>query len=99
MANSSAETRNGRTLWQAAIAAALAGSILGFTVTAADAVSSRVRKACEKDYLKFCPNYEVDTPQLRNCMSQAGKRRSLSPRCLDALVDSGEIPRKYLSKR
>jgi hypothetical protein len=59
------------------------------------AVSKRVEKACTGDYLQFCPKYDEGTPQLRSCMSQAGRRGQLSPRCLNALVDSGTVPRKY----
>ena len=58
----------------------------------ADAVSSRVRTACKDDYLRFCPNYEPDSTKARQCMRQMGKR--LSPRCLDALADAGEIRRR-----
>jgi hypothetical protein len=82
-----------------ALVAGLALLLLGLAPVAAGAVSQRVKNACEKDYLKFCPSYEVDTPQLTNCMAQAGKRRALSPRCFDALIDAGHIPRKYLTRK
>lgn len=71
--------------------AALALGAVLVTATAALAVSGRVERACKNDYLQFCPSYEVGTPQLRNCMRQAGRR--LSPRCIDALRDAGDIPR------
>lgn len=57
----------------------------------ANAASARVERACKNDYFQFCPSYEVGSAGLRNCMRQAGRR--LSPRCIDALRDSGEIPR------
>jgi len=79
----------------AAAAAALAGLVA--VSSAAGAVDSRVRSACSGDYHRFCPNYQVDTPQLRSCMKAAGKR--LSPGCVDALVDAGEISRKELNRR
>jgi hypothetical protein len=59
--------------------------------TPAGAVNQRVRNACKDDYFRFCPAYAPDTAELRSCMRQVGKR--LSPRCVDALVDSGEIRR------
>lgn len=58
---------------------------------AASAASAKVERACKNDYFQFCPSYEVGSAGLRSCMRQAGKR--LSPRCIDALRDSGEIPR------
>jgi hypothetical protein len=58
----------------------------------AEAVSSRVRNACREDYMRFCPSYEPDTPKARQCMRQVGKR--LSPGCIDALADAGEIRKR-----
>jgi hypothetical protein len=77
------------------LVAAIAGASLGLLAVEAGAVSRRVEKACTRDYLQFCPQYNEGTPQLRSCMSQAGRRGSLTPRCLNALVDSGMVPRKY----
>lgn len=57
----------------------------------ASAASPRVERACKNDYFQFCPSYEVGSAGLRNCMRQAGRR--LSPRCIDALRDAGDIPR------
>lgn len=57
----------------------------------ASAASARVERACKSDYFQFCPSYEVGSAGLRSCMRQAGRR--LSPKCIDALRDSGEIPR------
>jgi hypothetical protein len=74
---------------------AIAAASIVTLAAEAGAVSKRVEKSCTSDYLQFCPQYNEGTPQLRNCMSQAGKRGSLSPRCLNALVDSGMVPRKY----
>jgi hypothetical protein len=55
------------------------------------AVSGAVREACGADYKRFCPSYEPNSSKARQCMRQAGKR--LSPGCIDALVDAGEIRR------
>lgn len=72
-------------------AAILALGTVVIGATAASAASAKVERACRSDYLQFCPAYEVGSAGLRSCMRQAGKR--LSPRCIDALRDSGEIPR------
>jgi predicted deacylase len=72
----------------------VAGTVIVFAVITtlpASAVSQRVQNACKKDYNRFCPGYALETPQLRACMQQVGKR--LSPRCVDALVDAGEMNR------
>lgn len=80
----------------AAAIAVVAGGLV-FSDTTANAQSARVRSACAGDYHRFCPAYAVGSPQLRSCMRTVGKR--LSPACLDALVDSGEIPRKDARRR
>lgn len=64
---------------------------------AANAYSGRVKSACKADFYKFCPSYKLDSPQLRSCMRSAGG--NISSRCLDALADAGEIPRKYHSSQ
>ena len=63
----------------------------------ANAYSSRVKSACRSDFYRFCPSYKLDSPQLRSCMRSAGG--NISQRCLDALADAGEIPRKYHSSQ
>jgi hypothetical protein len=76
---------------------------LGFaTLLAAGAAhaytySARVKSACKTDFYKFCPSYKLESVELRNCMQGAGF--NISPRCLDALADAGEIPRKYHSSQ
>lgn len=84
--NKNAQARTMR----AAMALAVLGLTFGFA-SSADAVSSKVRSACSGDYNRFCPSYPPDSSKARQCMRQAGKR--LSKRCLDALVDAGEIKR------
>jgi adenylate kinase len=91
--------KNGSRVRRAALLAGVACATLALTAASAGAVSQRVEKACEKDYYKFCPSYSVGTPELRDCIAKTAKRRALSPRCFDALVDSGAIPRKYLTKK
>jgi hypothetical protein len=73
------------------LAAGLALAMLALGVGTAGAVTDKVRNACSNDYFKFCPSHAVGSASLRQCMRQAGRR--LSPRCIDALADSGEIRR------
>jgi hypothetical protein len=63
--------------------------------SAANAYSSRVNSACERDYYRFCAKYSIGTPELRSCMLSS--RRSLSRRCVDALIADGEVPKRYLT--
>jgi len=76
----------------AGAAAALAVFAYGST---ADAYSSRVNSACERDYYRHCAKYSIGTPELRSCM--LASRRSLSRRCIDALIADGEVPKRYLT--
>lgn len=71
-------------------AAALA--VAGFA-TAASAYSDKVQRECQDDYLSFCSEHPVGSTAMRRCMEANGKH--LARRCVNALVDAGEIPRKY----
>jgi hypothetical protein len=84
----------GRTRIIAAIAVGVGALAAAGT---ANAYSGRVKSACKPDFYKFCPSYKVDSPELRACMRSAGG--NISSRCLDALADAGEIPRKYHSSQ
>jgi hypothetical protein len=64
---------------------------------AAQAYTGKVKSACKSDFYRFCPSYKLDSPQLKSCMRGAGG--NISSRCLDALADAGEIPRKYHSSQ
>ncbi len=75
---------------------ALAAGIVA-TAAPASAQDARVRSACSGDYHRYCPSYPVGSTQLRSCMRAVGKR--LTPACVDALVASGEIPRKDAKRR
>ena len=59
----------------------------------ARAYSQRVNNACSGDYQQFCSSYAPGTTQLRRCMES--NRSALSKRCIDALIDAGEVPRRY----
>ena len=80
-------------------AAAAAATVLLVVAVAstANAYSSRINSACERDYYRFCAKYSIGTPELRSCM--LASRRALSRRCVDALVAGGEVPKRYLTKR
>src|SRR5262245_56113169 len=80
------------------VRAAFGGAALLVAVglgSAANAYSERVNSACERDYYRFCAKYSIGTPELRSCM--LASRKSLSRRCVDALVAAGEVPKRYLA--
>jgi hypothetical protein len=64
--------------------------------TSANAYSDRVQNNCKSDYLSYCSAHPVGSTGMRRCMEANGK--SLSPRCLSALADAGEIPRSKVKK-
>lgn len=77
-----------------AVAAAVAALVsIGMAATA----SADVTSACSRDYSRYCNAYGIGTAQLRRCMES--NRRSLSRRCINALVDAGDVPRKYTRRR
>jgi hypothetical protein len=61
------------------------------------AVDSRVRSACESDYLTYCSEHDPEGPGVRQCMRANG--RKLSNACLNALVAAGEVSKKEIAKR
>lgn len=61
--------------------------------TSASAYSDRIQASCKEDYLSFCSEHPVGSTTMRRCMEANGKH--LSRRCINALVDAGEIPRKF----
>ncbi len=77
-------------LTTAAIATLVAATAFA---TGAQAYTSRVQNSCKNDYLSFCSAHAVGSTEARRCMEANGK--SLSGNCINALVDAGEIPKKY----
>lgn len=63
----------------------------------AHAFSKRVERACKDDYKSLCPQYKVNSPHLRACMES--KSSSISWGCIEALIDSGEVDKKRVSRR
>ena len=53
------------------------------------AVSEAVKVACKPDYIAYCNNMVVGSPQLRACMKANALK--LSKPCLQALVDNKEV--------
>ncbi len=64
------------------------------------AVSEAVKVACKPDYIAFCNNMVVGSPELRACMKTNALK--LSKPCLQALVDNKEVTKadvdEYLAK-
>jgi hypothetical protein len=82
-----------RSVWPKAL---LIGTMLcltgGLGASEADAASAKVRKACAGDYKRLCPRYKVGSSRMRACME--AKQSEISSRCIDALIDSGEVNRR-----
>ena len=78
-------------------ALALAGGISLVATGEADAYSPQVERACKADYNRFCPGYPLHSVPLRQCME--AKAQQLSPVCVTALIDSGEVERSRLKQR
>ena len=74
------------------IAAAFISMTAGFGAPGADAASAKVRTACAGDYKRLCPRYKVGSSRMRACME--AKQSEISSRCIDALIDSGEVNRR-----
>lgn len=60
-------------------------------------ITAATKIACKRDYKRFCGVYGVNDPGLRKCMDKAG--RSLSRKCVKALVRSGEVTKARATKR
>jgi hypothetical protein len=63
----------------------------------AEANNKRVQRACLADYKNLCPQYRTSSPQLRACMES--KANEISWGCIEALIDSGEVDRKRVTRR
>jgi hypothetical protein len=74
----------------------LAAAAAVFAAGEAGAYSNRVIGACKADYKNFCPGYKEGSTALRECMRANGG--AISKRCIDALVDAGEVSRAEVRK-
>ena len=79
----------------AIVAIALSG--IGLAAREASAYSTSVKLACATDYFTHCSQHSLSSPALHQCMAAVGPR--LSKRCIDALVDAGEVSRSEADHR
>ena len=75
---------------------AVAAAGVGATSSSVAAYSKRVESACRADYKNLCPQYRPNTSALRACMES--KSSEISWGCKQALIDSGEVDRKYVRR-
>lgn len=73
------------------VAACVAAAVMVSAGAAAPAmaVSAKVKKACAGDYKRLCPSYKVGSASLRACME--AKQGEITSKCVQALIDSGEV--------
>ncbi len=65
--------------------------------TSAYAYSQKIKDACSADYGSLCAKYKQGSSELRRCFES--NRRVLSTDCVQALVNAGEVPARYLKQR
>jgi hypothetical protein len=62
----------------------------------AGTITKGMQNNCANDYKKFCGDYGLQTAALNLCMKKAGP--SLSPACVQALVQAGKISQGEVNK-
>lgn len=68
------------------------------TATVVAATTNKdVENACREDYFRHCSAYPVGNPALRYCME--AKAKQLTNICVRAMIDSGLVDRKLLTRR
>lgn len=75
----------------------IAAGVVALASTPALAYSRKVKDACSADYGSLCAKYKQGSAELRRCFES--NRRVLSTECVQALVDAGEVPARYLRER
>ena len=60
-------------------------------------ITPEEKRSCAEAYHKYCGEYGLDSTALRDCMDRNG--RYLSHRCIDALVDAGEVSKSEVERR
>lgn len=78
-----------------ALGITLAGVAL--STAPAHAVSLSVQMACATDYYAYCSKHDPEGPGVRACMRANGLK--LSRRCVDALIDAGEVTREEVMRK
>ncbi len=63
---------------------------------AAGTITKGMQNNCANDYKKFCGDYGLESSALNLCMRKAGP--SLSPACVQALVQAGKISQAEVDK-
>ena len=74
-------------------AAMMLGGLLGSH--SARAWSEGIILNCTEDYFAYCKEHSPESPELRYCME--AHRNQISKQCVKALIDAGEVPKKYLA--
>ena len=72
-----------------------AALLIGAHATSARAWDETIIKNCTDDYFAYCSTHSPDSPELRYCME--AHRNQLSKQCVKALLDAGEVPKKYFA--
>jgi hypothetical protein len=80
-----------------ALNAVIVAGSLALISTSASAYSQKVKDACSADYGSLCAKYKQGSAELRRCFES--NRRILTTECVQALVDAGEVPARYLRER
>jgi hypothetical protein len=62
---------------------------------AAQAWSEDIIRNCTEDYFAYCKEHSPESAELRYCME--AHRNKISKQCVKALIDAGEVPKKYLA--
>jgi hypothetical protein len=76
--------------------AAILACVLIVLPAVAIAVTEREQRDCRAEYDRYCKAYTLGSEGLRACMSRSV--RKLSSRCVDALVDAGEMTRSQADR-
>jgi len=66
------------------------------TAAFAGPVTDEEKNFCAHDYRQYCGQDGLGSNLLRDCMEQHGK--SLSPQCIQALIDAGEVTQSEVNK-
>lgn len=81
--------------WAVLSVSALA-ALVSLPAVEAQALSTRVKLACAKDYFAHCKQHAPGSPGVRKCMRAVGD--ALSPRCVNALMAAGEVSEKEVAE-
>lgn len=73
---------------------ALVATVGAVSADAAVRKGKRVRAACESDYASLCSQYDPNSSAVARCFE--ANRNRLSNGCIRALIDAGDVPRRFL---